>query len=121
MRNCQPACHASTGRSPTPSACQPLVRSTGPSMSWPCGSTTSLHACNPYDEREPMTENAVSSHLRDDLSIDQKLALNTAATRLHAEFADMFGAETIERFLHSSYDQFAARASVPRFLPLLAE
>ena len=68
-----------------------------------------------------MTENAVSSHLRDDLSIDQKLALKTAATRLQAEFADMFGAETIERFLHSSYDQFAARASVPRFLPLLAE
>ena len=29
--------------------------------------------------------------------------------------------ETIERFLHSSYDQFAGRATVPNFLPLLAE
>ena len=33
----------------------------------------------------------------------------------------MFGEETIERFLYSSYDQFAARATVPNFLPLLAE
>jgi arsenate reductase (thioredoxin) len=56
-----------------------------------------------------------------DLSIDQRLALKTAATRLENEFGDMFGVETIERFLHSSYDQFAARASIPRFLPLLAE
>ena len=29
--------------------------------------------------------------------------------------------ETIERFLHSSYDQFAGRATIPNFLPLLAE
>ena len=56
-----------------------------------------------------------------DLSIDQKLALKTAATRLQNEFADMFGVETIERFLHSSYDQFATRASIANFLPLLAE
>jgi protein-tyrosine-phosphatase len=56
-----------------------------------------------------------------DLAIDQQLALRTAATRLHAEFADTFGTETIERFLHSSYDQFASRATIPNFLPLLAE
>ncbi len=68
-----------------------------------------------------MTENAAASHLRTDLSIDQKLALKTAASRLQREFAEMFGVETIERFLHSSYDQFAGRASVERFLPLLAE
>ena len=29
--------------------------------------------------------------------------------------------ETIERFLHSSYDHFADRATVTKFLPLLAE
>lgn len=63
----------------------------------------------------------VSEHLHDDLSIDQRLALKTAATRLKTEFGAMFGVETIERFLHSSYDQFAERASIPRFLPLLAE
>ena len=37
------------------------------------------------------------------------------------EFSATFGVETIERFLHSSYDQFASRASIPNFLPLLAE
>lgn len=58
---------------------------------------------------------------RPDLSIDQRLALRTAATRLRAEFEGLFGTETIERFLHSSYDQFASHASVPNFLPLLAE
>jgi arsenate reductase len=56
-----------------------------------------------------------------DLSLDQNLALRMAAERLHHEFADAFGTETIERFLHSSYDQFASRAAIANFLPLLAE
>ena len=63
-----------------------------------------------------MTENATTSHLRSDLSIDQKLAPKTAATRLQDEFANMFGVETIERFLHS-----CTRASTANFLALLAE
>ena len=33
----------------------------------------------------------------------------------------MFGKETVERFLYSSYDQFAEVATVSTFLPLLAE
>jgi protein-tyrosine-phosphatase len=49
------------------------------------------------------------------------LALRTAAAQLLQDFDGVFGAETIERFLHSSYDQFAGRAKVPNFLPLLAE
>jgi arsenate reductase len=68
-----------------------------------------------------MTESPVTHHLRQDLSIDQQLALKTAATRLRREFDAIFGVETIERFLYSSYDQFAGRATVPNFLPLLAE
>ncbi|WP_306357488.1 MULTISPECIES: arsenate reductase ArsC [unclassified Nocardia] len=70
-----------------------------------------------------MTESplAAAAHRRADLSIDQQLALKTAATRLHDDFATMFGVETIERFLHSSYDQFAGHATVVNFLPLLAE
>jgi arsenate reductase (thioredoxin) len=56
-----------------------------------------------------------------ELSVDQQLALRTAAGRLADEFADAYGPETIERFLHSSYDQFASRSSVVQFLPLLAE
>ena len=46
---------------------------------------------------------------------------STAATNLRRQFDGMFGAETIERFLHSSYDEFAGRAVVLNFLPLLAE
>jgi arsenate reductase (thioredoxin) len=68
-----------------------------------------------------MTDSPVTHDLRRNLSIDQQLALRTAATRLECEFDGVFGVETIERFLHSSYDQFAGRATVPNFLPLLAE
>ncbi|MDZ7882049.1 MAG: arsenate reductase ArsC [Mycobacterium sp.] len=67
-----------------------------------------------------MPEN-ITPHFRDDLSIDQQLGLRTAASRLQTEFAAMFGVETMERFLHSSYDQFASAATVPNYLPLLAE
>jgi protein-tyrosine-phosphatase len=55
------------------------------------------------------------------LSPDQEYALLTAARHLNAEFDGVFGRETIERFLQSSYDQFASSATVPTFLPLLAE
>jgi len=41
------------------------------------------------------------------LSLDESLALRTAASRLVGEFAGVFGAEMIERFLHPSFDQFA--------------
>ncbi|SDT80802.1 arsenate reductase ArsC [Actinoplanes derwentensis] len=56
-----------------------------------------------------------------DLSIDQDLALRTAAVRLASEFTGLYGPETIERFLHTSYDQFATAHTVPNYLPLLAE
>ena len=67
-----------------------------------------------------MTDTPVT-HPRRDLSIDQQLALRTAAARLQRDFDGAFGVETIEKFLHSSHDQFAGRATVPNFLPLLAE
>jgi arsenate reductase len=69
-----------------------------------------------------MTESPVpaATQATRELSIDQRLALKTAATRLQREFTDTFGVETIEKFLYSSYDQFARRATVPNFLPLLA-
>ena len=70
-----------------------------------------------------MTESPAqyAHHHHADLSIDQQLAMRTAATRLQRDFAGYFCVETIERFLHTSYDQFASRATVPNFLPLLAE
>ena len=56
-----------------------------------------------------------------DLSIDQLLALRTAAARLQERFSGVFSTETIERFLYHSYDEFASRAAVAQWLPLLAE
>ncbi|MFY1669386.1 arsenate reductase ArsC [Plantactinospora sp. WMMB334] len=58
---------------------------------------------------------------RQQIPIDQQLALHTAAVRLADEFTGVYGAETIERFLHTSYDQFAGASTVPHYLPLLAE
>ena len=55
------------------------------------------------------------------LTLDQQYALRTAATRLRGEFDGVFSTETIERFLQTSYDQFAGRATVPNFVPLMAE
>jgi protein-tyrosine-phosphatase len=58
---------------------------------------------------------------REELGLDVRLALTTAARKLQREFEGTFGLETIEQFLVSSYDQFAERATVSTFLPLLAE
>ncbi|MGW6282064.1 three-helix bundle dimerization domain-containing protein [Kribbella sp. NPDC055071] len=66
-----------------------------------------------------MTE--LTWHRRADLSIDQKLAPRTTSARLTDEFSDLYSPETIERFLHSSSDQFATDSTIANFLPLLAE
>jgi len=55
------------------------------------------------------------------LSPDQRLALKTAAKNLTGEYKGTFSIETIQLFLETSYEQFAGRASVATFLPLLAE
>ena len=55
------------------------------------------------------------------MSIDHQHAMHTAATNLQTKFAGVFSQETIERFLTSSYDQFATTTTVPNYLPLLAE
>jgi len=55
------------------------------------------------------------------LTIDQQLALRSAASRLREEFSGTFATETIEQFLVSSYDQFASRATALNFLPVMAE
>lgn len=57
----------------------------------------------------------------DSLNPDQRLALRTAAKNLRADFEGTFAVETIELFLQTSYDQFADRATVTHFLPLIAE
>jgi protein-tyrosine-phosphatase len=55
------------------------------------------------------------------LTLDQTRALRESAARLAREFDGVYGAETVERFLSSSFDQFAETATIPTFLPLLAE
>ncbi|MFI5047583.1 MAG: arsenate reductase ArsC [Acidimicrobiia bacterium] len=55
------------------------------------------------------------------LSPDQQLALRSAAGRLADEFEGVFGVETIELFLATSYDQFADRATAMTFVPIMAE
>jgi protein-tyrosine-phosphatase len=66
-----------------------------------------------------MTESTEDRSL--ELSLDQQLALKTAATNLQRHFDGVFSTETIDRFLHSSYDQFADSSAVTTWLPLLAE
>ena len=64
---------------------------------------------NEFDSTEP------------DLGLEQKMALRNAASRLQKQFDGVFNTETIERFLYSSYDEFAFRLTVLTWLPLLAE
>jgi arsenate reductase len=56
-----------------------------------------------------------------ELSIEQQYALKSAASALRTEFDGIFGTGTIEQFLTTSYDQFADRATIVSFLPLMAE
>jgi arsenate reductase (thioredoxin) len=57
----------------------------------------------------------------DSLNLDQRMALHQAARNLRDKFAGTFSTETIELFLQTSYDQFADRAKITHFLPLMAE
>jgi len=57
----------------------------------------------------------------EDLSPEARQALRSAAANLHREFEGVFGAETIEQFLASSYEQFSANARIMTYLPLMAE
>jgi protein-tyrosine-phosphatase len=62
-----------------------------------------------------------AAYARPEITLDQQVALKNAASHLASDFDGVFGVETIERFLYSSYDQFAGRATIVNFLPLLAE
>lgn len=54
-------------------------------------------------------------------TVDQQLALRSATARLTEEFDGVFGRETIDRFVQSSWDQLAAHATAVTFVPILAE
>ena len=58
---------------------------------------------------------------RDDIPLEHQLVLRSSAVLLQSNFEGMFGAETIERFLIASYDEFAGRVTVTKYLPTFAE
>ncbi len=68
-----------------------------------------------------MSIHSVSERSWESLHADEKLALKQASARLAKDFDGSYGIETVERFLASSFDQFADRAKVTKFLPMLAE
>ena len=55
------------------------------------------------------------------IRLDQQVALRTAAAWLVDEFGSMFGVETIERYLYTSYDEFSEGAVITTYLPLIAQ
>ncbi|WP_420810535.1 three-helix bundle dimerization domain-containing protein [Jiangella aurantiaca] len=69
---------------------------------------------------EPVPESPVTGPRDPALEIEHGLAMRAAAERLGKEFTGI-GAETIESFLETSYEHFAAGARIPTFLPLMAE
>ncbi len=54
-------------------------------------------------------------------TVDEQLALRAAIASLRDEFHDVFGTETIERFVQSSWDQLAPTAPTVPSVPVLAE
>lgn len=65
---------------------------------------------------QPTTERTWES-----LHVDTQHELRQAADRLAIEFRPSFGAETVERYLASSFNQLGAAPGITKFLPLLAE
>lgn len=59
--------------------------------------------------------------VRPSLTLDLQYALKASAMRLAHEFEGIFGRETIERFIYTSFDDLAARATVTNHLPILCE
>jgi len=63
----------------------------------------------------------VNNSYADRFSVSMASATLDIALRLHDEFDGVFSLETVERYLHSSFADLEARASVSRFVPLIAE
>jgi arsenate reductase (thioredoxin) len=56
-----------------------------------------------------------------ELTLDQKLAVESATARLAEEFSGHYGAAAIEQILHDSLDDIVKRSSFTTYAPLLAE
>jgi len=62
-----------------------------------------------------------ATHFRDDIPALHLNTLRSSALLLQKDFAGVFGTETIERFLNTSYDEFAGRLTNATYLPMFAE
>lgn len=58
---------------------------------------------------------------RQDMTLDQRVALRAAALNLQQRFGGRHSVETIQRYLYDSYDNLAPSAATTTWLPLLAE
>jgi arsenate reductase len=63
----------------------------------------------------------VPSQSIEDLPLDQQHLVRTVSARLTPDFAGIFGAETIQRFVLDSLEQLLPTAKIATYLPLLAE
>lgn len=59
--------------------------------------------------------------LRDDIPLEHLVVLRSSSALLQRQFDGTFGTETIERFLHSSYEELGARLANDRYLTTFAE
>lgn len=57
----------------------------------------------------------------DQVPAEHQLVMRSTATLLKRQFDGAFSSETIERFLLSSYEDFATRSTNTRYLPTVAE
>jgi arsenate reductase (thioredoxin) len=62
-----------------------------------------------------------ASYYRDDIPELHSSTLHSSSLLLQKSFDGIFSAETIERFLLTSYDEFATRLSNDVYLPMFAE
>ena len=63
----------------------------------------------------------ITAFHRDDIPDLDQMTLRSSAMLLQRDFAGVFGAETIERFLLTSYEEFAPRLTNQTYLALFAE
>jgi len=61
------------------------------------------------------------SSMFENVPLEHRIVLNASSSKLQKEFDGQFNAPTIERFLLSSYDDFAGRAVVTTYVPVFAE
>jgi protein-tyrosine-phosphatase len=56
-----------------------------------------------------------------ELAPEQQLMIGEGSVRLQRRFEGIFSAETIEQFVHDSWEEFESRASFSEWLPVLIE